>query len=370
MRLTLRAWLFVTYVAGAIFGVGLPTAIAYQYGAWAIAQGLNSAPSQNSVSTDQIVEQFHHINNQGTGLALVCSLAVIVVLALWMSQLITEPLLQIEAAMQQIAAGNLRVRVSPSLLPEVDRLVTQLNCMVLSLQDADQQKRQVMGELVHELSTPVAIMQGYVEPIEDGIEPYTPEVGRTLSYEVNRLMRLLKTTQQLTRMEAPLALHLQEVKLIDLLRFIVKTLQPHIPAERLTLRLNLSCLDPHPDAIVVLADVDGLEQVFINLIHNAIAYTPQGQVTIRVCQHQQEVWVAISDTGIGIAPEDLPFVFDRFWRSEQSRRLRRHGSGLGLVVVKRIVELHQGQVEVESELGVGTTFRVQLPLLTTAASVN
>ncbi len=109
------------------------------------------------------------------------------------------------------------------------------------------------------------------------------------------------------------------------------------------------------------ADRDRVKQILINLISNAITYTPNGTVTIRASCWNDYLWVAVTDTGMGIAPEDLSKVFERFWRADQSRDARTGGSGIGLAITKRLVELHNGEIEVESVLGKGSTFRFSLP---------
>jgi len=130
--------------------------------------------------------------------------------------------------------------------------------------------------------------------------------------------------------------------------------------------LQLDCPEKLPQ---VLADSDRLEQVLVNLLGNAIRHTQTGAITVRVWVERDgrkgiisRLWIAVTDTGMGIAPEDLPHVFERFWRAEKSRNPHTGGTGIGLAISKRLVELQGGEIEVESQLGVGSTFRFYLPL--------
>ncbi|NEQ25808.1 MAG: two-component sensor histidine kinase, partial [Microcoleus sp. SIO2G3] len=130
--------------------------------------------------------------------------------------------------------------------------------------------------------------------------------------------------------------------------------------------LRLECPDQLPS---VLADPDRVEQVLVNLIGNALTYTEAGSITIRAwteaegaTSHLPRLWIAVTDTGIGIATQDLPHVFERFWRAEKSRNQHTGGTGIGLAISQRLVELQGGQIEVQSQLGVGSTFRFYLPL--------
>jgi signal transduction histidine kinase len=123
--------------------------------------------------------------------------------------------------------------------------------------------------------------------------------------------------------------------------------------------LTLNCPEDLP---CVLADRDRVEQILVNLLGNAIRYTQSGIITVTAWRKNQLVWMAIADTGIGISPEDLPYVFERFWRAERSRSSYSGGSGIGLAITRRLVELQGGKIEVESELGQGSTFRFSLPI--------
>jgi signal transduction histidine kinase len=121
-------------------------------------------------------------------------------------------------------------------------------------------------------------------------------------------------------------------------------------------------LESSPQLPLVLADIDRTEQVLVNLVGNAVRYTNQGAITIRAWVEDSKLWIAVIDTGMGIAPEDLPHIFERFWRADKSRDRHSGGTGIGLTISRRLVELQGGYMEVESEVGKGSTFRFCLPL--------
>ena len=123
--------------------------------------------------------------------------------------------------------------------------------------------------------------------------------------------------------------------------------------------IKLECIQELPP---VLADSDRIEQILVNLIGNAIRYTEKGTITIKAWSENKQVWVEIIDTGIGIKPEDLPYVFERFWRADKSRSRYSGGTGIGLAITRRLVELQGGKIEVESEVDQGTTFRFNLAI--------
>jgi signal transduction histidine kinase len=164
--------------------------------------------------------------------------------------------------------------------------------------------------------------------------------------------------QELSKAEAGyLPIKVQPVNLRPLLELLVQKFSDQILEDGPVLRL-----DCPPQMPSVLADIDRTEQVLVNLIGNAVRYTPKGSITIRAWTELSKLWIAVIDTGIGIAPEDLPHVFERFWRADQSRPWHSGGTGIGLTISRRLIDLQGGQILVESQLGRGSTFRFFLPL--------
>ena len=286
-------------------------------------------------------------------------------LSYWVSRRIMQPLTEIEQITQKFAAGKLDERLPPSEIPEINQLATSFNRMAASLEDVEHRRRELVSDLTHELRTPLTVLRGYLEELAAGrIEP-TPAVYQQLAKETRRLERLINDLQELSKAEAGyLPIKIRGVNLRPLLESLVQKFSDQLLEEGPELRLE--CPDQLP---LVLADIDRVEQVLVNLLGNAITYTTSGSITVQAwTQADQEnsritrLWIAVTDTGIGIAPEDLPRVFERFWRAEKSRNQHTGGTGIGLAISKRLIELQGGQIEVESKIGFGSTFRFYLPL--------
>jgi signal transduction histidine kinase len=286
-------------------------------------------------------------------------------LSYWVSKRIVQPLTQIEQITQRFAAGHLDERLPPSEIPEINQLTTSFNRMAVSLEDVEHRRRELVSDLTHELRTPLTVLRGYLEELADArIEP-TPGVYQQLAKETRRLERLINDLQELSKAEAGyLPIHLQAVNLRPLLESLVQKFSDQLLEDGPLLRLE--CPDQLPS---VLADPDRVEQVLVNLIGNALTYTKTGSITVRAWTEAEgatsrlpQLWIAVTDTGIGIAAQDLPHVFERFWRAEKSRNQHTGGTGIGLAISQRLVELQGGQLEVESQLGIGSTFRFYLPL--------
>ena len=279
------------------------------------------------------------------------------VLSYWVARRITKPMLRIERVTQDFARGELNQRLPKSEIPELNRLSNSFNNMASSLQGVEQRRRELIGDLTHELRTPLTIIHGYLEGITTETIAATPDVYERLMKETKRLQRLVNDLQELSKAEAGyLPIHLAPVNLYPLLSGLIEKFEA-----QLLDKLHLS-LDCPPTLPLVRADLDRLEQVLVNLLGNAVAYTEHGFVTLQAWQEKDRVWLAVKDTGVGIAPQDLLHVFERFWRSGSNSDRHSRGSGIGLAISKRLVELQGGQIEVESELGKGTTFRFSLPI--------
>ena len=279
-------------------------------------------------------------------------------LSYWVSKRIVQRLSEIEQITQQFAAGKFQKRLPKSDIPELNRLGASFNRMAASLEGVEQRRRELVGDLTHELRTPLTVVRGYLEELADGrIEP-SPEIYLRLARETKRLERLVNDLQELSQAEAGyLPISLQPVNLRPLLESLVQKFADQILEDGPVLRLDCP-LQPPP----VLADVDRTEQVLVNLLGNAIRYTENGSITIRAWTEPSKLWIAVIDTGTGIAPEDLPHVFERFFRADRSRARHSGGTGIGLAISRRLVELQGGEILVESKLGRGTRFCFFLPL--------
>jgi signal transduction histidine kinase len=241
-------------------------------------------------------------------------------------------------------------------------LIKRFNKMVGELERAEQQRRNLTADIAHELRTPLHIIQGNLEGVIDGVYEPTPEhINNTLD-ETRLLARLVNDLQTLSLAETgQLPLHPTRFLLADLIADLTSSFSAQAASQSITLVTNIT--NPNQE---LTADYDRLNQVLSNLISNALRHTPPaGQITVEtesVTGEKRSVRIRVKDTGAGISPEDLPFIFDRFWRGDKSRSDRVH-SGLGLAITKQLIQAHGGEISVHSEglPGKGTLFIIELP---------
>ncbi len=278
-------------------------------------------------------------------------------LSYWVARRITQPLDDLSQVTRDFAAGNLQVRVAASDIPELHQLAMSFNRMASSIEGVEQRRRELIGDLTHELRSPLTVVRGYLEELAaENIAP-SPDLYERLVRETRRLERLTRDLQELSKAEAGhLPINLQPVKVPPLLAALVERFRDQVLDQDPLLKLDCAA-----DLPPVLADPDRLEQVLVNLLGNALRYTEAGTIEVRAWSEARRLWVAVRDTGLGIAPDDLPLVFERFWRADRARSRDSGGTGIGLAISKRLIELQNGQIEVESEVGIGSTFRFWLP---------
>jgi signal transduction histidine kinase len=279
-------------------------------------------------------------------------------LSYWVSRRIMQRLTEMEQITQKFAAGQMDARLPLSNIPELNRLGASFNRMAASLEGVEARRRELIGDMTHELRTPLTVVRGYLEELADGEIEASPEIYRRLAKETKRLERLVNDLQELSKAEAGyLPIKIQRVNLRPLLESLVEKFSDQLLEDGPVMRLECPSVLPS-----VLADIDRTEQVLVNLLGNAVRYTTNGSITIRTWTEAFKLWIAVVDTGIGIATESLPHVFERFWRADRSRDRHSGGTGIGLTISRRLIELQGGQIYVESKLGVGSTFKFFLPL--------
>ncbi|NEQ26817.1 MAG: HAMP domain-containing protein, partial [Microcoleus sp. SIO2G3] len=245
----------------------------------------------------------------------------------WLTQRIVQPIEQMEEITQKFAAGRMDERMAPQTIEEFDHLAVSFNRMAASIENVEQRRRDLVSDLTHELRTPLTVLGGYLEGLSDGaIEP-SPELHERLLNETMRMRRLVDDLQELSKMEAGyLAIDAQPIDLRPLLTNLVQRFSDQLLDESSPiLKLNYPASVPF-----VLADAERVEQILVNLIGNAIRYTPSGSIVVSVKPDGNQVWIEVRDTGVGIAAEDLPHVFERFWRADRSRNRTSGGTGIGL----------------------------------------
>lgn len=273
---------------------------------------------------------------------------------------VTRPMRQLVRAAHGIAAGDLSQRVPLASDDEIGEVARSFNTMAESLQRMEQQRQNMVADIAHELRTPLSVIQSNVEAMLDGVLPARPEELESIHQETILLNRLIGDLRTLSLVEAgQLALDKQPIELSEVVARVAEKYRLRAKELGAALSVEIEPRLPH-----VLADAARVEQVLANLVENALRYgvTSGGHVTLgaRTVPGGVEAWV--KDTGPGIASEDLPHVFERFWRSEKSRNRQTGGSGIGLALVKQLVESHGGRVSVESAPASGATFRIVLPI--------
>lgn len=308
-----------------------------------------------------LFENFRASMFESLGYAVTASILAAILVSLFLSRRIVEPVRTLTDASQHISDGHYAERVNVNGTDEIAQLATSFNQMAAQLEQVESMRRQLIGDVTHELRTPLTSIKGYMEGLVDGVLPSTPETFNQIHREAERLSRLVDDLQELSRVEAgAYPLDIRSVAVSNLVLTTVKRLSPQATAKHISLRSNLPA-----DLPPVQADEDRITQVLVNLVANAIQYTPEGgDVTISAVRHAEEIYISIKDTGIGIPPEHLAYVFTRFYRVDKSRsRNAGGGSGIGLTIARHLIESHGGRIWAASEgAGQGSTFTFSLKI--------
>ncbi len=280
---------------------------------------------------------------------------------------VLAPLKRLEEAARRLAHGDLSQRVPVPARDELGRLAETFNEMAARLRRSEELRRRMIQDIAHELRTPLTVIQGNLQAILDGVFEPTPETIASIHEESLLLSRLIHDLRELSLAEAgELPLHKQLVDLREVVRQAAAAFEPRLEAKGVRLELEVG-----EEPLPVEVDPERLRQVLFNLLSNAERYTPEGgRIAVRAEQRDGEARVSVSDTGPGIPPEELPYVFERFWRGDKARARRSGGTGLGLAIAKQLVEAHGGRIGAESEPGRGATFRFTLPLAPTSSATG
>lgn len=281
--------------------------------------------------------------------------------AIGLATTITRPLLQLSRQAQAIAEGNYRARLTLVRQDEIGLLVHSFNQMAARLDEAELLRTRQLAAIVHELARPLTGMRAAVETLLDGADADSEMRIALLGgveEEVARLERQLRTLQSLPkRALRPFRLRMAAVDLARMIRASVATFEPTATQMGVTLHIELP-----PTLPPIQADEDRLIQVLTNLLDNALKFTPRaGQVTVQAGEEAATVWIRVTDTGVGIAPDEQPYIFQQFYRGADTRAPEARGMGLGLTICREIIRAHRGQITVESEPGHGARFTITLP---------
>lgn len=314
---------------------------------------------------DDLVLNFRTAVSEATLIALSTASLIALALSALMARRIVRPVHQIMAASQDIVQGNYgRTIPLPDRpqadLDEIGQLAHSFNQMAGHLAESDTLRRQLIGDVSHELSTPLTVIKGCMEGLIDGVLPPDPATFQQIQQEAARLQRLVSDLQELSRVEAgSYDLHRLPLNLGPLIKDVTSRLRLQFDDKGVVLHVQLP-----PGLLMVEADSDRLAQVLINLIGNALQHTTVGDVVqITAVRQHNTALITISDSGEGIPADHLPHLFTRFYRVDKSRARASGGSGIGLTIARHLVEAHGGRIWAESEgMGQGSQFSFTLPI--------
>jgi signal transduction histidine kinase len=302
------------------------------------------------------------LSSISTSLWIAGAIAVVIaaVVAIVFSRQITAPLRRLSAAAGRVAQGDTSCRVESASTDEVGALAGSFNCMVESLDRNQDARRKLMGDLAHEMGTPLSVIQSNLEGIMDGVVEPSPDKISSLHQEVILMARLVTDLRTLSQAEAGrLNLTPAPGDLAGLVTSIVAANETEAARKGVELIVH-----HEPDLPPAMMDADRISQVVVNLLSNALRYTASGdRINVGVDREKESggLVVSVADTGQGIPEGDLPHIFDRYYRGPEPREKRAGGSGIGLAVVKELVEAHGGRVWAMSAHGKGSTFYFTMP---------
>lgn len=303
-------------------------------------------------------QEFRMQSYQAMALAAVLSVALACVIGVLFARGLVRPINRITKTAQAIKEGDLSARVNLEGKDEIAEMGKTFDAMAESVESNQELERRLTTDVAHELRTPLMAIQSTVEAIMDGVFKADEERLNTINIEVQRLSRLVDAILKLSRLESrSTPMNEEVVDVGELIRPLVMSHEAFVTDAGLTLEY-----EAEPD-VIVYADRDMLRQATANLISNAVRYTPApGKISVSVKSGDVMAAIAVRDTGIGLSPEERRMVFKRFWRAEESRQRQSGGLGVGLAVVKEIVDRHGGWVQVEGRKGEGSCFTIHIPL--------
>lgn len=282
-----------------------------------------------------------------------------VVAGAWLSHTLAAPLQRLEEGAQAITARDLSHRVPVQGSREIQAVAASFNQMAQRLETAETLRQNLLADVAHELRHPVHILKGNLHAILDDIYPLSKEEIARLVDQTNHLTTLINDLHELAQAEAQqLPMHKQDTDIAQLVKDVTAVFKPAATAKQIELQVELLGAMP-----IIEVDAARMRQVLHNLLDNALRHTPgNGRVRITVEQTEAGIQIKIADSGAGIKPEDLPHVFDRFYRADSARSRERGSAGLGLAIVRAIVEAHDGKVNVfSSGSEQGSAFVITLP---------
>ncbi len=343
---------FTAVIILAVFGISMTVRLTSE-----IAPDPNNPPAPEV--TEYLKERGHQRFTPIVTLATITIGAIAIGAGVWMSRRLTKPLLELEEAAVAIGQQDLSRRVPVYGSQEFLAVATAFNDMASLLEQEETLRRNMLADVAHELRHPIHILQGNLQAILDDVYPLTKdEIGKLVD-QTTHLTILVNDLHVLAQAEAQqLPLFKQDTDIANLVKETAASYTSLASTKNISLRVEL--LGTMPDSISV--DAARMRQAVSNLLDNAIRHTPDdGTITISVEQTLSALLIRVTDTGEGISEDQMPYVFDRFYRSDQARKRNANSTGLGLAIVKAIVEAHEGTIIVTSPgSGQGSTFTIAL----------
>jgi signal transduction histidine kinase len=281
------------------------------------------------------------------------------VMARWLARGMTQPLRDMAAAARRMETGDYSTRVYTTSRDEVGQLATAFNRMSQELENLETSRRDLVANVSHELKTPITAIRAHLENLLDGVEQPNSEILQIMLAQSERLGRLVEQLLDLSKLESgEVPLRREEVPLAPVVRQVLSEIDVARAGRSITLSSDVS-----DDLPPIDADRERVHQVLFNLVDNAVRFTPDGgAVRIEAHRHNGSVEVSVADTGVGIPPEALPRLFERFYRVDPARARGDGGTGIGLAIARSVVEAHGGTITAESEPGHGSIFSFDLPV--------
>ncbi len=285
------------------------------------------------------------------------SLGISIFIGILISTSISKPIGSVVKATNSIVTGKYKNKIKEeSNIKEINEMISSVNTLAFSLDEEEKIRKTMTKDISHELRTPLTTMQGQLEALIDGIWEPTEERLQSIHEEVRRLSRLVGSLEHLSRYESEdLILNKNEVDIKELVEMILINFEKELHDKNISLNNKL-------ETFIINVDRDKITQGLINIISNGIKYTEQGGIIEITCDEGKNIAIIhIRDSGIGISKEHLPYIFQRFYRADESRTRVTGGAGIGLTISKAIIEAHGGNIKVKSEVNEGTEFIIELP---------
>ncbi|AOY76473.1 sensor histidine kinase [Clostridium formicaceticum] len=288
----------------------------------------------------------------------IISVVAAIFLGMYSSKVFSRPILQITEAANHIRQGKLDTKIEiPNNVLELQELSRSINHLAKSLGDQEGLRKRLTSDISHELRTPLTVLQSHIEAMSDGIWEPTKDKLDICKNEVIRLIKLVEELKYLTDIEShKLTLEMKQYCLSKDLNEIIESFRYQFQNKGIIIHHAID------QDIYIYADKNKIKQVFMNLLSNALKFTNSGgSVNVGMVEQRGEIEITVEDTGSGIEHEDLPYIFERFYRGDISRNRKTGGTGIGLTITKNLIESHGGRISVESKKGKGTKFTILLP---------